>query len=276
VTFNISAFSLGLSDFSRQAPDRASFFAFRQPPPGSVDSVLLDLSGLFIERSFSTLFSVDGESADEADLLPGDGACVTTSGECSLRAAIQESNATPGLGRILLPAGTFTLSLAGADEDAAATGDLDITDELEILGVGRDATIVDAAGIDRVFHVPDTALDRVVRLHDLTLRGGSATTSANSAGGGIESFGRTELVGCRVEGNSANFGGGIFNGRTMTIDDCVIATNFVAELPGSGSVGRGGGIAGGSLGQPGSPLGVEIVIRDSAIVDNQANFAGGV
>src|SRR5438105_4347922 len=51
-------------------------------------------------------------------------------GLLSLREAIIRSNATPGQETIALPAGTYRLTLAGAYEDAAATGDLDITDHV--------------------------------------------------------------------------------------------------------------------------------------------------
>ncbi|MBL8093191.1 MAG: CSLREA domain-containing protein, partial [Anaerolineales bacterium] len=60
-------------------------------------------------------------------------------GDCSLREAIVAANtntavdacpAGSGADTITLPAGTFTLSLAGINENAAATGDLDIVDDL--------------------------------------------------------------------------------------------------------------------------------------------------
>src|SRR5690606_37164132 len=92
---------------------------------------------------------------DVADAAPGDGTCETAPGNggCTLRAAIQEANAAAGPAVIALPQGTFTLSLTGTGEDAATTGDLDITDTLTITGAGAGRTFIDAAGIDRVFHV---------------------------------------------------------------------------------------------------------------------------
>ncbi|MBA7659247.1 hypothetical protein ES703_67221 [subsurface metagenome] len=69
---------------------------------------------------------------DATDVNPGDGVAETAPGNgiCTLRAAIQEANALAGPDTINLPANTYTLSIAGANEDAAATGDLDITDDL--------------------------------------------------------------------------------------------------------------------------------------------------
>lgn len=74
----------------------------------------------------SAEFTVDRPD-DAVDAVPGDGVCATAPEPgCSLRAAIQEANALPGLDTVVLPAGTFLLSLEGIDEDASATGDIDI------------------------------------------------------------------------------------------------------------------------------------------------------
>ncbi|MCB1006512.1 MAG: hypothetical protein KDB35_20175, partial [Acidimicrobiales bacterium] len=89
---------------------------------------------------------------DVADAAPGDGICGDgTPGSCSLRAAVQEANATAGADSIVLtPGATYTLGIAGANEDDAATGDLDLNDSITITGNG--ATL-DAAFLDRYFDV---------------------------------------------------------------------------------------------------------------------------
>lgn len=108
---------------------------------------------------------------DAVDAVPGDGVCATAPEPgCSLRAAIQEANALPGPDDIILPAGTFLLSRAGADENAASTGDLDVTDALSIVGAGSEATIVDGAALDRVMDLLPADSPRDVELTDLTLR----------------------------------------------------------------------------------------------------------
>jgi hypothetical protein len=84
-------------------------------------------------------FAVDNAS-DAADALPGDGVCAAASGRCTLRAAIHEANARPRPDQMVLtglPATgilTIALSIPGADENTAATGDLDITDDLDLDG----------------------------------------------------------------------------------------------------------------------------------------------
>lgn len=106
---------------------------------------------------------------DKVDLTPGDGSVDTgTDGEITLRAAIMETNALAGDDEITLPAGTYTLSIGGTGEDAAATGDLDITDNLTIIGASASQTIINADGIDRVLHVISGTLD----LEQLTVKGG--------------------------------------------------------------------------------------------------------
>src|SRR5690349_16951750 len=55
-------------------------------------------------------------------------------GRISLRSAIQAADARGGSNTIILPGGTFTLTIAGAGEDASATGDLDVTRNLTIKG----------------------------------------------------------------------------------------------------------------------------------------------
>src|SRR5690349_5388526 len=79
-------------------------------------------------------FSVN-DLADGADDNVGDGICHTAAGTCTLRAAIQEANASPAVDVITIPGNNsfpYTLSITGADEDNAATGDLDIVGAVTI------------------------------------------------------------------------------------------------------------------------------------------------
>lgn len=83
-------------------------------------------------------------------------------GDCSLREAIRATNldqavdgcpAGNGADTILVPQGTYAFALPGVDEDEALTGDLDIREDLTIVGAGRRHTIIDANGLDRVFQI---------------------------------------------------------------------------------------------------------------------------
>src|SRR5947208_14427054 len=58
-------------------------------------------------------------TADLANSSPTSKVCATATGACTLRAAIQASNAnTSGTNTINLPAGTYRLTIAGRNEDA--------------------------------------------------------------------------------------------------------------------------------------------------------------
>src|SRR5262245_50444170 len=104
------------------------------------------------------------DTGDLADVNPGDGVCDGDSSiftvRCTLRAAIQTANGpgAPGFDRILVPANTYNLTInnLGGDEDAAATGDLDLTTDMEITGFGGTATIngLIPPAEDRVFQIP--------------------------------------------------------------------------------------------------------------------------
>src|SRR3954452_23920216 len=138
-------------------------------------------------NAFAAAITVD----TNADALAADG-------HCSLREAISSANAdappfsgagecAPGSGSddISLPAGLFKLTIAGAGEDANATGDLDITGGLTLKGAGASSTTVDGNHLDRVF---DVAAGKNVSLSGLTITGGRTADGTNgspaSAGAG--------------------------------------------------------------------------------------------
>ena len=75
------------------------------------------------------------------------------SGHISLRSAIMAANASRSSDLIKLGKGTFMLTIAGANEDAGATGDLDITGNVTIRGSGSRSTIIDGNSLDRVLEV---------------------------------------------------------------------------------------------------------------------------
>ncbi len=74
-----------------------------------------------------------------------DRAAVCALGNCALREAVMAANACPGRNLIDVPAGRYRLTLGGAEStsSAAAANDLDITEEVTIIGAGRDVTVVE-------------------------------------------------------------------------------------------------------------------------------------
>ena len=158
--------------------------------------------------SFESGFTVN--SFDDAiDVNPGDRVSADPFGMSTLRAAVMEANSLPGPNTILLGAGEYTLTIPGIDEDGAATGDLDVTDDLTIMGVGAGLTIIDGGLLDRVFHVLPGA---TLNITGVTVTGGTA-----ERGGGIRNDGVLVVDQTSISANEADFGGGVFNAATGTV-----------------------------------------------------------
>jgi|GEM_PF-2152508 len=147
-------------------------------------ALVLTAASSTLTRAQSITILVDS-TTDAPDAAPGDGACAATGGGCTLRAAVQEANAHPGADVILLPAGTFALTLVGWD-DIAAVGDLDVTDALTLRGAGADATVIDARVVEQaVMAWSPAALDvSALRILGSQLTDSSATSLASIAAGG--------------------------------------------------------------------------------------------
>ena len=184
-------------------------------------------------------------------------------GHISLRSAIQAADARGGSNTIILPDGTFTLTIAGAGEDASATGDLDITGNLTIKGKGSASTIIDGNNLDRVFQV----LGGKVSISKVTIQHGRA---AGDGGGILNSGGKVTLSSVAILNNVAvgnngiagangvgggpfggaggsgsagtnGRGGGIFNAAgSLSISKSTIASNLA--IGGDGGAGGDGGV----------------------------------
>ena len=188
-----------------------------------------------------------------------DGLC---NADCSLREAIGAANVN-GIDTITVPAGSYTLTIPGAGENANATGDLDILDDLTINGAGQATTIIDGDGIDRVFHIHSGD----VTFNDLTITGGSAPDlGSDDDGGGIFNDGSSSdsvtINRCAVTGNTAvvGDGGGIANkGDDVTLSDSTVSGNTA-------------GNDGGGLDNNG---GDDVTITNSTFSNNTAADDGG-
>ena len=228
---------------------------------------------------------VVNNTADKRDANPGDGLCDTGQGECTLRAAVQEANALEGSDSISIPAGTYTFSLAGTGEDAAATGDLDITDNLSISGAGMGDTVIDADSLDRAFQ----ALSGTLELSDLTVQNGladpggavlvntyakmnrvafsknqSLSRESNGTGGAVyvSVEASADITQSQFTDNVANFGGGAVasaNASQFTINNSTFTSN-------------NGGLGGGAL----YPNGISATITNSTFGQNIADTGGAI
>jgi len=212
-------------------------------------------------------------TTDTVDINASDGICLDANSKCSLRAAIQESNALAGADSIGLPAGTYTLSIAGAGENLSATGDLDVSEALSITGVAAGSTIIQggvslAASIDRVFSISGAA---TFDLSALTIRNGKAAT--DGGGGGILMSGGTlNITDSVISGNSAppTAGTNVGNGGGIYCSFCTLNLTR-STVSGNAAQGTAWGVGGGIL-KTGSG---NVSIINSTISGNSASFYGG-
>lgn len=216
--------------------------------------------------ALAATFTVD-TTTDAVDATPGDHQCRTAGNLCSLRAAVQEANALPGLDAVDLPAGTYALSLAGAGEDAGLTGDLDVTDDLTLTGAGEGLTILDAAGLDRFFDHHPGRLGTTLWLITLSVRNGATSGSGANGGcflnpeGGQLLFDRVTVSDCR----GMAFGGAVFNGGRFEAVDSSLIGNGDPTLDST----FGGAIA--TVG-----ANAELFLLLSEVRGNQASNAGAI
>jgi CSLREA domain-containing protein len=194
---------------------------------------------------------------------------IATDGQCSLREAVIAANtdtaangcpAGAGPDTIVLPAGTYRLTLTGAERTpSAAVNDLDVTDGLTIRGAGAATTTIDANGIDR-------AIENLSALtvSGITFTGGDAQTESPD-GGAIFSAGTGSLTvtACAFEGNHAGDGG---------------SGGFTGGVSG-GNSGPGGVSVTGSPGTPAGDGGAiaaltPVTVTDSSF-DQNSGGAGG-
>lgn len=242
---------------------------------------------LFIvgDSAFAATFTVTGTT----DPSPPP-ACVA--GDCpSLRAAVIAANTNAEDDTIVLSAGTYQLEIAGAAENAALTGDLDIINSVTIVGDTAENTIIDGGMLDRVIHIfdvnPVDAIGVVVSLQNITVQNGSVT---DENGGGIfleapeggvfspeasNSRGQVsislEVLDSVVTNNRAisvttnpdgtpvgGSGAGIYSTSFLAVDNSVISFNFADA--------NGGGVYSGS----------EWTLVESTVANNEAEGGGGI
>ncbi len=214
-----------------------------------------------------------------------------TGGRCSLREAIHAAKhdtafggcaAGSGTDTISVPDGTYLLTLAGQDENAGATGDLDITGALTLSGASARTTIIDANRLDRVFDIFSTA---TVSISGVTIQNGQPGPDAlMGEAGGISNAGKLTLTNSIVHGNSASAAGGIMNGGTLTVTNSTVSKNTADAGGGIYNSGTltvtnstiSGNIVQMSVGGGILTLGGTVTLSNSTITANSADAGGGI
>jgi CSLREA domain-containing protein len=184
---------------------------------------------------------------------------------CSLRGAIQFANSyasdTGNQGLVIVPAGTYTLSRTGTE--SWSTHDLDITENIRIVGAGRDQTIIDADGIDRVFDISAPAI-----IESLSITGGIAPNGEDGGGIRVTNGSQTapvhttlRLFDLGIYGNSTTGDGG-----GIAADSLEYFTKLVFSEIYQNSATNGGGI---------NQINAQVDMREVYIHDNQVTANGG-
>jgi CSLREA domain-containing protein len=181
-------------------------------------------------------------TADRADQSPGDGKCTTGNSapvgsgnpECTLRAAIQESNADAGSHQITVPAGTYALTLtancivAVYNENSGGTVTLCLSGQINVAGAGAGQTIIDAGNADRLAIIGNAG---IVEFSGVTLQNGTEPGGEGSSGGGgcLNNSGSLSLVSTTVQGCTGSQGGAIYNHGTLSIVGSNLTKNVARE-----------------------------------------------
>jgi hypothetical protein len=217
--------------------------------------------------------------SDAPDAVPGDGYCSTTvstddpASVCTLRAAVMESNATPGLNFIELVRGSrYVLTVEGGerdDEPDASVGDLDITDSVVIRG-GRgfctpfSTTVLDLGSLPEPFRLRESpsgtglidanGIDRVIDIY-----GGDPEAPVEVYLQCVTLTGGARLGPNR--GFTNQRGGAVLNRGHLVMEHAIVVQNSIR-----GQSSRGAGIF--NTGR--------LIVRDSALVHNDGRLAGAV
>ncbi|MCB9235686.1 MAG: gliding motility-associated C-terminal domain-containing protein [Bacteroidia bacterium] len=248
-----------------------------------ISAILVTLLFAFCGYLQATNFTVN-VTTDTQDSNPGNGVCSDPGGNCSLRAAIMEANALPGQDTIFLPAGTYTMTKTGINENGAFTGDLDINSNIVIVGADTRTTIVNMDSLDRVF---DVRTGGVAYFTGFEIRAGYVQ---GAHGGGIQNVASLTMVDVALKfsatvGNvggtvtAGGFGGGIWNSGTLTLNKVTFEDNKAigsrgqdGGVPGAGGAGGGGAGLGGAIF---NENGGTITLTNVTFAANEARGGGG-
>ena len=198
-----------------------------------------------------------------------DGSC--TSADCSLREAIIAANNSAKADKIIVPAGTYTLTIPqvpSTGDPFGQNGDLNIYRDVSIIGAGADVTTISGGDTSRVLSVGDNFTNPKVAISGVTIADGNAASPGEEAAGGIFNSGKLTLNKSAVRDNRADLqGGGILNegSASLKVTDSTISDNKARQ--GGGIYNSGSATGGGS-----------VTLTNSTISGNEArgtNSGGG-
>ncbi len=163
-------------------------------------------------------------TGDSVDAAPGDGVCADAGGNCTLRAAVDESNANNA------PADVIIFELAYPAVIELTLGHLTVSDTAtSIIGPGaRRLTIrrsPSAAVPFRIFNLTNAEERNFTRIWRLRVEGGVAGSFIPGGGVRVAPGASVDMVEMWFAGNSGGNGGAIFNEGTLNITRSLFAGN---------------------------------------------------
>jgi predicted outer membrane repeat protein len=184
----------------------------------SIACVLLLLAP---ETALSATFLVD-TALDSIDASPGDGRCADAGNSCSVRAAILEANASPGVDEIRIPAGRYPITLLGRDSEGLV-GDFNVADDVRIVGGGADLTVLDGSSQSTILRVAGAN----VVIENIAFEN---AYSSNSFGAVLAVGGSLTIADCRFEDN-VGFGGSalLLFAVSASVERCTFRRNTADE-----------------------------------------------
>lgn len=216
--------------------------------------------------SHARVYVVDIDDDDTSDYTNGSSACGSP---CSLRAAIRAANANNDIGvdEIIISVGINPyLSLGDSDpksidENAAKLDDLDITDDLRILGANSvERNIISAGGLgggvgDRVFHILEGA---DVTFQNVSIQSGKLTIETKQDSNGED----------KIIGTPAGAGILVEAGSVVTLTNVEVTKNSISTSSLADFKTVGGGIYVANT--------ATLIVSDSEITYNKAPSGGGI
>ncbi len=208
---------------------------------------------VFSSAAFGATFVVNN-NGDTFDANTADNLCLDALGNCTLRAAIQQANASAGDDTITFDFVVFPTTIT------LERGELQITSNITIRGTGARNLIISGNNTSRVFFVQNFRSDFVVNISGLTVANGYAPSTFSGGGILTQNFATLNLTGVTVRNNTAGgLGGGIHQSLgTLNILNSTISNNTARE---GGGINNNDGTAN---------------IANTTISDNTAQYGGGI
>lgn len=254
---------------------------------------------------------------------------INEDGDCSLREAIASANQDQSVDDCEAGSGAdiiefvprqmprrFRLYRSGIDDDTGSSGDFDITDDLTIMGLGEEETIIqleaDRESVERVFDiVPPKGQTIFVTITNLTLTVSDSLSGQGNHGDGIRNRaggvlhleqvtirdlqsdaadgstvlneGDLTLSQCSIVNNRSGDSGGILNQNRLTVDSSTLSDNRAPGGAGGGiynehiAIVRSSTLAGNLSNRGGAIFNQGVMVIDNSTVSgNQGEGAGGI